>query len=392
MIGHPENGDLAAVGIAVPVPQTALPAPDQPGDGTPEPLATTSDAAAGRPPGRGPRGASAEEVPAGGPFGLVAGWWPVAFSSEISTSPRGVPLGGGQIVVYRDEDRVARALTDRCPHRRVPLSMGTVTSAGLRCGYHGWVFDGASGRCTVIPDLGPQIPPDRIRVAAHPVVEKGGFVFVWSGSGAPGPFAPPLPLAGWDCARPKRWVARGVVEARAPHTELAHALVVNPGAALGLGWLLGGGDEMLGPHVVVDGAGVVARRSRLTWSLPRRRTYDPVSKRTTAATVAMTAATGMTVAVAETPAGREVAWVVIGLTPVGAYRTRVRWRVETRGVGGRLVAAICCLTAAGRLSAGRGTAHKLETAADASCGGWDPAVEALRELRAGLPVNPAPRR
>jgi len=387
VIGYPEDGALAA-GIGTPGPalQTALPAQDRLQDTAPESPTTPSAAAVGP----ALPGASFEAVPEGEPLGLVAGWWPVAFSSEVSTAPRGVRLGSRQIVVYRDEDRVVRALTDRCPHRRVPLSMGTVTSAGLRCGYHGWVFDGASGRCTVIPDLAPEKPSGRIRAVAHPVLEKGGFVFVWSGPGAPEPFAPALPVAGWDWARPRGPVIRGVVEARAPHAELSEALLINPGAALGLGWLLGGGEEMLGPQLAVDGAGVVARRCRLTWSLPRRRTYDPISKRTTIATVATTVATGMTAAVAETPAGRTAAWVTIGLTPVGAYRTIVRWRVETPGVGARVASAVRRLTAVGRPPAGRRAARRLEKAADAAGSGWDPAVERLRALRAGLPVSPVP--
>ncbi len=386
MIGHPEDGYPATAGMLASVAHAAMPAPDQVRGGTPERPTPASEAADGPSPGR-TRPADPDGVADREPFGLVAGWWPVAFSSEVYASPRGVRLGGRQIVVYRDEGRVVRALTDRCPHRRMPLSMGTVTSAGLRCGYHGWVFDGASGRCTVIPDLGPETPSGRIGVPAHPVSEEGGFVFVWTGSGTPQPLTPVLPVAGWERVQPSRQVVRGVVEARAAHTELSEALLVNPGAALGLGWLLGGGDEMLGPEVVLDAAGVAARRCRLTWSLPRLGTYDPVSKRTTVSTTATTAATGMTTTLAETPAGRTVARVVVGLTPVGAYRTTVRWRVETLGLGSRLASASCCLTVAGRPLTGR-MAHRLETAADGVGSGCDPAVQGLRELRAALVTTP----
>ena len=48
---------------------------------------------------------------------------------------------------------LALALEDRCPHRRVPLSLGEVKDGRLQCGYHGWTFDGASGACTAIPHL-----------------------------------------------------------------------------------------------------------------------------------------------------------------------------------------------------------------------------------------------
>ncbi len=58
--------------------------------------------------------------------------------------------------MYRDSVGTVRALANRCPHRRLPLSMGRVIPDGLQCGYHGWTFDGATGRCTLIPNFQPE--------------------------------------------------------------------------------------------------------------------------------------------------------------------------------------------------------------------------------------------
>ncbi|MGF7235268.1 MAG: Rieske 2Fe-2S domain-containing protein, partial [Frankia sp.] len=316
-------------------------------------------------------------------FGLAPGWWPVAFSSEISDSPRGARLGAREIAVYRERSGAVRALADRCPHRRLPLSMGRLTSHGLQCGYHGWTFDGATGQCTLIPDLRPdEKPAARFRIPTYPIVEAAGYVFLWTGSGPPDPHASPLPDPGARATLSPTWAVHGQAEVRAPHAAIADALLLNPGAALGLGWLLGGGDEILRPEVTVDRSDVVARRHRLTWNLPRISSFDPVSRRITPATVAATPATGMTVAAAD-PLRLGPVRIVVGLTPASPYRSTVRWRIEADGRGGGLIAERCRWVGVARRLTGR-VARALEAAADSVETVTDPAVDHLRELRAAI--------
>jgi vanillate O-demethylase monooxygenase subunit len=59
--------------------------------------------------------------------------------------------------------------------------MGSVVEEGIRCGYHGLVFD-ASGRCVRIPGQ-KQIPADA-RVRSYPAFEKDQMVWVWMGDPA----------------------------------------------------------------------------------------------------------------------------------------------------------------------------------------------------------------
>lgn len=327
---------------------------------------------------------SASRTPGPGrePFGLAAGWWPVSFGSELGDSPRGVRLGAREVVAYRDQAGAAHTLADQCPHRRLPLSMGLVIPEGLQCGYHGWTFDGTSGQCTLIPNLRPaEKPSGRIRVPAYPVVEADGFVFVWTGPGPADPMASPLPALGAPAVPYQGRTIRGVAKVRAPHARLSAALLVNPGAALGLSWLLGGGGEVLGPEVTVDTSGVTARRHRLVWNLPRVPTFDPVSNWAAPSTVATVPATGMTVAVADAPVGGGTVRIVIGLTPTGLYRTTVRWRIEAHTEGACLVTEACRWVGAARRLARR-VARALEAAADAVETVTDPAVDRLREVRA----------
>ena len=77
-------------------------------------------------------------------------------------------LGGHRVGLYRVGDALY-ALADRCPHRGAPLCSGGRTVHGiriddgvavrgteralLRCPWHKWDFDIASGRCVVHPTL-----------------------------------------------------------------------------------------------------------------------------------------------------------------------------------------------------------------------------------------------
>lgn len=86
---------------------------------------------------------------------------------------------GLPVVLYRTPDGTAVALADRCIHRQVPLSMGSVQPDGaLQCLYHGIKFN-RDGSCTFIPEQ-IRIPRDA-RVRSYPVAEQGEWVWVWTG-------------------------------------------------------------------------------------------------------------------------------------------------------------------------------------------------------------------
>jgi len=108
-------------------------------------------------------------------------WWAVARSEEVTgQKPLAVDIGGQAVVLWRDKQDVARALEDRCPHRRAPLSLGCVRDNGwIQCGYHGWSYDGETGRLKEIPNLKDQQKfPPLYRAIAFGVYETGGFVRV----------------------------------------------------------------------------------------------------------------------------------------------------------------------------------------------------------------------
>jgi len=128
-------------------------------------------------------------------------WWSVALSEEVTDKkPLAIDIGDQQVVLWRDKQGIARALEDRCPHRRAPLSLGCIRDNGwIQCGYHGWSYEGDTGRLKEIPNMkDDQRFPPIYKAAAFSVAESGGFVAVNLAADAtpPAPVAHAMPLSG----------------------------------------------------------------------------------------------------------------------------------------------------------------------------------------------------
>jgi phthalate 4,5-dioxygenase len=124
-------------------------------------------------------------------------WQPVALAEELlgARPLKALQIFGSEYVLFRDE-RGRLGLLDRdCPHRNADLAYGRLEDGGLRCAFHGWLFD-VGGRCLETPAE----PEDstfctKIRQGAYPVQERNGIVFAYLGEGEP----PVLPAL--DCFR-----------------------------------------------------------------------------------------------------------------------------------------------------------------------------------------------
>jgi nitrite reductase/ring-hydroxylating ferredoxin subunit len=108
-------------------------------------------------------------------------WQPVAAVAQLDEHPTlPVCLMGEDLVLYKDT-RGRYGLLDRhCPHRRADLCYGVPEERGLRCHYHGWLFDD-SGACLQQPFEEIARPEarfrDKIRTAAYPVQAKAGLLW-----------------------------------------------------------------------------------------------------------------------------------------------------------------------------------------------------------------------
>jgi phenylpropionate dioxygenase-like ring-hydroxylating dioxygenase large terminal subunit len=105
---------------------------------------------------------------------------------------RAVQVCGEQILVVRGDDGGLHALRDRCPHRGMALTKGTLQDGMITCPFHGWQFT-TEGACAAIPALSrvESVDVTKIRIRAFDVVERFGMV--WIKPGDKGGKWPPLP-------------------------------------------------------------------------------------------------------------------------------------------------------------------------------------------------------
>jgi vanillate O-demethylase monooxygenase subunit len=83
-----------------------------------------------------------------------------------------------------------------CPHRGVPLSLGTHDAEGIICRYHGLRY-GLEGRCTLVPANPGQPIPGRLKLVLYPAVERYGLV--WTCLAPQDGAAPDIPaMPHWD--------------------------------------------------------------------------------------------------------------------------------------------------------------------------------------------------
>jgi phthalate 4,5-dioxygenase oxygenase subunit len=117
-------------------------------------------------------------------------WQPVALADELA-GPRPVKpvkLMGQDFVLFRDESGQLGMLDRDCPHRGADLAFGRLENGGIRCAFHGWLFD-AKGKCLETP---AEPATSKLCAASSsariPVVEKGGVLFAYLGEGEPPAF------------------------------------------------------------------------------------------------------------------------------------------------------------------------------------------------------------
>lgn len=107
------------------------------------------------------------------------GWFAVDWSHDlIEGQVKSVHAFGQDLVLFRTRSGEPRLLDAYCPHLGAHLGEGgRVFGESVRCPFHGWQFDGATGKCTSIPYC-ERIPP-AARVGAWATCEKNGMVFAW---------------------------------------------------------------------------------------------------------------------------------------------------------------------------------------------------------------------
>jgi phenylpropionate dioxygenase-like ring-hydroxylating dioxygenase large terminal subunit len=118
-------------------------------------------------------------------------WLVAGTAAELRDIPLAVKILGEELVLFRDEHSEIGLLGLHCPHRGASLEYGDIEDGGLRCPYHGWLFD-VHGQCLAMPAE----PRERgfapkVRHLSYPVQIQGGLIFAYLGAQRDDP--PPLP-------------------------------------------------------------------------------------------------------------------------------------------------------------------------------------------------------
>ncbi|HIN35193.1 MAG TPA: aromatic ring-hydroxylating dioxygenase subunit alpha [Dehalococcoidia bacterium] len=118
-------------------------------------------------------------------------WQPVTFSDDLKDLPVALKILGEELVAFRDFSGRIGLVEAHCPHRGTSLEFGLVSEKGIRCCYHGWLFD-VDGTILETPgEPEDSTLKDRLCHGAYPTHEYNGTVFAYMG---PPDQMPPFPL------------------------------------------------------------------------------------------------------------------------------------------------------------------------------------------------------
>lgn len=114
-------------------------------------------------------------------------WQPACLSEELPPggAPLPVKLLGEDLVMFRDDEGKPGLLGIHCSHRGADLSYGRIENGGLRCIYHGWLFDTCGSVLEQPGEPGGGANRNSIRHPSYPCRETGGVVFAYLGPGEP---------------------------------------------------------------------------------------------------------------------------------------------------------------------------------------------------------------
>lgn len=126
-------------------------------------------------------------------------WQPIAKCNELPEGSPPIPIRimSEDLILIRDDQGRVGLLGRFCSHRRTDLSYGRLENGGLRCLYHGWLYD-VQGRC-----LDQPAEPENsnlkcdVKHKAYPCKEVSGLIFAYMGEGEP-PILPDYEFLRYD--------------------------------------------------------------------------------------------------------------------------------------------------------------------------------------------------
>lgn len=112
-------------------------------------------------------------------------WIPIEVAGDLGAKPKEIRILGEDLVLFRFPNGEPGLVGAKCAHRNAGMVHGTPEARGLRCCYHGWLYD-AAGRCIEQPAE----PKDsrlceRVKIAGYPAVDRYNVVWGFFGEGEP---------------------------------------------------------------------------------------------------------------------------------------------------------------------------------------------------------------
>ncbi len=108
-------------------------------------------------------------------------WQPVGLSNDFTPGgkPKQIKVMGEDLVLFRDDKGRPGVLGLHCSHRLTSLAYGRVEDGGIRCPFHGWLYN-VEGRCLEQP-AEPEPFCEKVGHLAYPCEELGGVIFAYMG-------------------------------------------------------------------------------------------------------------------------------------------------------------------------------------------------------------------
>ena len=117
-------------------------------------------------------------------------WHPIGLADDAGATPRKLRVLGEDLILFRDGQGRAGLVYSRCAHRGAALYYGKAEERGIRCCYHGWLFD-VSGHCLEQPcEEAGGMRRDKVRQPWYPLEERYGLIFAYLGPPEKKPLLP----------------------------------------------------------------------------------------------------------------------------------------------------------------------------------------------------------
>ena len=141
-------------------------------------------------------------------------WLPICLSEEITDVPKSIRILGEDLIVFRDKSGQYGLFHPYCCHRGASLEYAIPSERGLRCCYHGWLFD-VDGTLLETPGEPPNSKlKENLFQGAYPALDIKGIVHAYMGPPDLKPHPPHFDLfdvpgaefAPWSTPFPNNWL------------------------------------------------------------------------------------------------------------------------------------------------------------------------------------------